>query len=165
MNVSAAILNCVDEDIERCQVLSQQPKKTRSLAHLIFHWALWSALVAGLISSGLPRITHQVRAGRLGPIDPLHSIDRYLWGVGSNQSAQLMQMLSALPEGGTVVIFMGEEDDGQLAGEAMSYLAWPHPVRMLFTNDLMTEAKFGQIRPDSIALIAFCNTDPPAWFS
>jgi hypothetical protein len=166
MKVSAAIPSCAGDDIERRPLFSQFLKKARRSAPLIFHWALWSALGVALISSGIRQISHHVRAGRLRPVDPLHSINRCLWGLnGPDHSAQLLQTLTGLPQDRTVVIFMGEDYDGQLGGVVMSYLAWPHPVEMFFKNDNTAEKKLSAIRPDSLAVVAFCNTDPPAWFS
>ena len=118
-----------------------------------------------LLCSSAPELLRQVRREHFGPVDSLHSIDRYVWGMnGAKPAHQVVATLSTLPRDRRIVIFVRPDGESSMLGAAMSYLAWPHEVQVFAGDDQMAAARLAAITPDSVAAVIFCNVNVPDWF-
>ena len=89
-------------------------------------------------------------------------MNRYL-GEGDNFNPYL-RALSRTSIDGRVLIFVKGDGPSSLNALAMSYLAWPRGVEMIFADKDSAAARLSQIQPQSAGIIAFCDVEPPPWF-
>jgi hypothetical protein len=163
------ISRCGDSEVSELEshrsALSKFEKKSRWTPALTVHRILWSGLFIALLCSGVPELLRQVRRERFGPVDSLHSIDRYVWGMnGAERAHQVVATLSSLPGDRRIVIFVRPDGESSMLGVAMSYLAWPHEVQVFTGDDQMAATRLTAITPDSVAAVIFCNVNAPGWF-
>lgn len=131
----------------------------------VLHLALWGGLICAFLLGSIPILIPEIARNRVGPVDSLHTIHLGLRAAsGSEGSPQFFATLSALPQKGRIVIFMGENVFDSLLGMAVSYLVWPREVQIISGDDKVAEESLAKIRPDSVGAVIFCKVNPPAWF-
>jgi hypothetical protein len=123
---------------------------------------LWGGMVAAFLCFNGPRTLRLVPTDPLKPISPSQSMDRYL-GEGHNWKPY-REALSRTSTDCRVLIFVKGDASSSLNALAMSYLAWPRDIEMIFADKVSAAAKLSQVVPQSAGIIAFCDVEPPPWF-
>lgn len=161
---SVSISSCIREPKKRDGDTTGDWHPRASWAVLL-HSILWTGLVVALVVFSIPNLWRETRRDRFGPIDSLHSIDRYLWGMnGAKIAHQVVETFAHLPEDRRVVILARADGESSLLAVGMSYLAWPRRVQMFSGDDRALAQQLGAISPDSVGAVVFCKIHPPGWF-
>ncbi len=128
------------------------------------------AICAGLVVLFVWSNAHSVIRALAGPLpdrmDAFHSSNAYLQKVtGSPYASQrIIDVMDSLPPEKPLLIFERERDPvSSLLGMTLAYLAWPHEVRFETIDGPRCDQQLGQIAPNSVGGIAFCDIKSPPW--
>ena len=148
-----------DQPTLRCK------KVIRMKARHYLHIGLWCALFAVFLARSLPIVGPAILENKIGPIDPNHSTDSYLFGLTrlNNGSQLFSDLLEAVPREKSFVIFVdAESPPSEFLGMLVAYLSWPHDVRIVKVRAATLEQETAAAQSSSIAGLFFCSVKPPA---
>ena len=135
--------------------------RTRAFLPLISHTATCVILVCIFLFYGASEV---VRVGKVGPIAPFHTTNRYFDFVAGDPdgSEHLLTAFRDLPDRDPVaVVFSEVSDSDTLLAYLVTYFAWPRPVTSLPTehHDLKSQVRIA--RADHVSAVFFCGVTPP----
>jgi hypothetical protein len=135
---------------------------------LVLHVSLWAPLIFVFVWLAVPQVFPRIIEHRVGPVNPMHTFDHYLFGLGNGPevSRQLGLLFSNLPKGRRVVIFVREKEEAAaFLGMAMAYLAWPNDIEVINCSEKEAAARLARIRPESVSALVFCKMKQPEWLA
>jgi hypothetical protein len=127
---------------------------------------LCAALLGAFLFFSAPVVIRGLGGPWAGPVQPFHSSDAYLRAItGTPGSSQrVIDLLSGLPVGKPIVIFIRESDSASsLLGMSLAYLSWPRDVQIPAVSGTDCGTQLAGIAPGSVAALAFCGLRPPPW--
>ncbi len=142
------------------------PAASRGTSARVPFWsvAIWSALGAGFLFLGAPRVWEAVRESHFGPALPYHTTNSYLLSLLkiSDGSERLLRVFAALPTSRPVAVILPEGNDDAIFLEyVLSYFAWPREVQSIAVTRANARARLQSLDRDSLGAIFFCKLPPP----
>jgi hypothetical protein len=130
------------------------------------HVVLWTFLAGLLLVLGAPVFYHEIRANKIGPIEPNHSIDNYLRGLTgvTNGEDRLQAMLERLPKDKPLMVFVRDENSqSEFLGMLVAYVSWPRQIRVVKSKAANVDSEVAQVSPAEVSGLVFCLMDAPRW--
>ena len=102
--------------------------------------------------------------GKLGPITPYHTTDRYLDLVlrDTAGSEHVIQALATLPEKEPIaVVYRVDGTTDTLLAYIVTYFAWPRPVKSIAIDNHNVASQMQTLHDAQITAAFFCGLNPP----
>ena len=139
------------------------PKATRTA----MLWRIvWTLVVVAFLVSTVPTVIPGFHGQFLQLGQPYHSTDLYLQSITElpNCSTRFRELVRKTPREKSILIVVPRGSArGSLVGMVFSYLAWPHPTRIMTVSSDDCGPELARVTPNSLAAVTFCDVSPPSW--
>lgn len=133
--------------------------RTRAFIPLIAHVGTCVVLGCVFLFYGASEV---VRFGKIGPIAPFHTTDKYLDFLINDSSEHLLKAFTRLSEDEPVeVVYSETSDSATLLAYLVAYFSWPRPVKSLQIEHCGFHCQSQTAQAEHVSAVFFCGIDPP----